>query len=222
MDDNTLASLGFALAPGVLDGPEQAVLRPLFDGLDRAGRRGLLSDDRVSALAHSPKLLNLVRPHLPGKPIAVRALAFDKSQAVNWLVPWHQDLTIAVREQIAIPGFGPWSVKDGVPHVQPPVEWLELMLAVRLHLDDADETNGALRVLPGAHLLGRLSPAQIQTLRQTRPEHLCRARAGDALLMRPLLPHASSRSLTPRSRRVLHLEYAARPLPGGLSWHETL
>src|SRR5205809_630917 len=92
------------------------------------------------------------------------------------------------------PGFGPWSVKDGVPHVQPPVHLLEQMLTTRLHLDDCDETNGALRVLPGSHRLGRLSGERIRQLRGRHPDHVCHLSAGDALLMRPLLLHASSRS----------------------------
>jgi hypothetical protein len=70
----------------------------------------------------------------------VRAIYFDKSSDANWLVPWHQDLTLALRERLESPGFGPWSVKDGIPHVQPPVELLERMLTVRIHFDDADES----------------------------------------------------------------------------------
>ena len=105
----------------------------------------------------------------------VRAIYFDKSPEANWLVPWHQDLTVALRSRREVPGFGPWSVKDGVPHVQPPVERLEQMLTVRLHLDDADEGNGALRVLPGSHRSGRLSSTQIQALRAGQADVLCAA-----------------------------------------------
>jgi ectoine hydroxylase-related dioxygenase (phytanoyl-CoA dioxygenase family) len=150
----------------------------------------------------------------------VRAIYFDKSAEANWLVPWHQDLTIAVRDAAEVPGFGPWSTKDGIPHVQPPAELLERMLTVRLHLDDADATNGALRVLPGSHRFGRLPPERIKELRGEQPEFLCASRAGDALLMRPLLLHASSRSTSPRHRRILHIEYAAFDLPKELRWHE--
>jgi len=107
-----------------------------------------------------------------------------------------------------------------IPHVQPPVEFLQQMLTVRLHLDDADESNGALRVLPGTHRLGRLSSRRIQELQRDQPEFLCVVSAGDAVLMRPLLLHASSRSASTRHRRVLHLEYAAFSLPSELSWHE--
>jgi ectoine hydroxylase-related dioxygenase (phytanoyl-CoA dioxygenase family) len=150
----------------------------------------------------------------------IRAIYFDKSPAANWLVPWHQDLTLVLRSHAEVRGFGQWSVKDGVPHVQPPVEVLEQMLTVRLHLDDADESNGALRVLPGSHRLGRLSPGQIQELRARQTDVLCTIAAGDAMLMRPLLLHASGRSTSQRHRRVLHIEYAAFSLPDGLEWHE--
>jgi hypothetical protein len=94
------------------------------------------------------------------------------------------------------------------------------MLTTRLHLDDCDETNGALRVLPGSHRLGRLSAQRIRQLRERHPDYVCHLNAGDALLMRPLLLHASSRSQSNRHRRVLHIEYAAFPLPEPLEWHE--
>jgi ectoine hydroxylase-related dioxygenase (phytanoyl-CoA dioxygenase family) len=103
--------------------------------------------------------------------------------------------------------------------VQPPVEMLERMLTVRLHLDEADESNGALRVLPGSHLHGRLSAAEIQNMRATTAEVICRARVGDILLMRPLLLHASGRSESGGHRRVLHIEYAGFTLPEPLAWH---
>ena len=119
-----------------------------------------------------------------------------------------------------MPGFGPWSTKDGIPHVQAPAELLEQMLTLRLQLDDADASNGALRVLPGSHRFGRLSADRIQQLRREQPDFLCAVSAGDALLMRPLLLHASSRSAHPRHRRVLHIEYAGFNLPAELEWHE--
>lgn len=211
---------GFAVVSGVLSAAEQRELLDALGPVLGAGRRGLLAQPAVAELACSDTLLTLVRPHLPTEPLPVRALFFDKSPEANWLVTWHQDLTLALRNRAEVAGFGPWSVKDGVPHVQPPVELLERMLAVRLHLDDADETNGALRVLPGSHRMGRLSATRIQELRGEQPDALCAVAAGDALLMRPLLLHASSRSSSARHRRVLHIEYAAFSLPEGLNWHE--
>jgi hypothetical protein len=217
---NDIEELGFAMVPRVIEAGERRELLSTLGPVAGAGRRGLLSVPAVAAIARSEPLLKLVRPHSPSEPIPVRAIYFDKSAEGNWLVPWHQDLTIAVCRRGEVPGFGPWSVKEGVPHVQPPVELLEQMLTVRIHLDDADETNGALRVLPRSHRLGRLSAERIRELRANEVEHLCAARAGDVLLMRPLLLHASSRSTNERHRRVLHIEYAAFSLPTELQWHE--
>lgn len=185
-----------------------------------AGRRGLLADSKVRALANSERVLRIVRPCLPAEPRPVRLIYFDKSPGENWLVTWHQDLTIAVHERVEAEGFGPWSWKDGVPHVQPPVELLEKMVTLRLHLDDADASNGVLRVLSGSHRHGRLVAGLIQNLREAGGEVLCEARAGDALLMRPLILHASGKSTSERHRRILHIEYAGFELPNGMQWAE--
>jgi hypothetical protein len=181
----------------------------------------LLIQPDVAQLAKSLALIAPVRQHLPAPARPVQAIYFDKTPAANWLVAWHQDLTIAVRARIDVPGFGPWSVKDGVHHVQAPVEILENMLTVRLHLDNCDERNGALWVLPGTHLFGRLSTERVTELTNGQDGYLCRACAGDALLMRPLLLHRSRRSYSQRHRRVLHIEYASAELPvvcSGLSF----
>ncbi len=211
---------GFAVVPRVIEADEQLQLLSTLGPVSGAGRRGLLALPAVAELARSHRLLDLIRPHLPSEPFPVRAIYFDKSSDTNWLVPWHQDLTLALRASAEVPGFGPWSTKDGIPHVQPPVELLQQMLTVRLHLDAADESNGALRVLPGSHRLGRLSFERIQELRSQQSDFFCAVSAGDALLMRPLLLHASSRSTSTQHRRVLHIEYAAFTLPEELNWHE--
>ncbi|QIF03413.1 phytanoyl-CoA dioxygenase family protein [Roseimicrobium sp. ORNL1] len=213
---------GFYLAPSVLTPSECAELVAYLGPTSGPGRRALLKDDHVASLARSEKLLALVSPHLQGKhaPRPVRAIYFNKSPDSNWLVAWHQDLTICVQKKVDVAGFGPWSVKDEVPHVQPPIALLENMITIRLHLDDTDETNGALKVTPGSHTADRLSPDAIQNWRQNTPEHLCTAHAGDALLMRPLLLHASGRSTSDRQRRVLHIEYAGYDLPAGMQWAE--
>lgn len=211
---------GFAIVSNVLTRAEIESLRNALGPVEGAGRRGLLGVPKIASVACADKILALVRPHLPLEPKPVRGIFFDKSPGQNWQVAWHQDLTLAVRTEMDQPGFGSWSIKNGVPHVQPPDEMLGQMLTVRLHFDAADESNGALRVLPGSHRLGRLSAPQIQTLRNTLPEILCRANAGDALLMRPLLLHASGRSTSEAHRRVLHIEYAGFSLPPPLEWHD--
>ena len=211
---------GFAVVHRAIEADEQRELLSALGPVSGAGRRGLLALPAVVELARSPRLLDLIRPHLPSEPFPVRAIYFDKSSETNWLVPWHQDLTLALRARAEVSGFGPWSTKDGIPHVQPPIELLQQMLTVRLHLDAADESNGALRVLPGSHRLGRLSSERVQELRGQQSDFLCAVSAGDALLMRPLLLHASGRSTSTRHRRVLRIEYAAFTLPNELEWNE--
>lgn len=221
---------GFASLPGVLDTSAIAALIAAVSGAsDRAGsqRRGsvyalrnLLEDvPEVATLADSTAIRMLVSPVLGPGCFPVRGILFDKTPEANWNVVWHQDLSIAVRERRDVEGFGPWSEKAGVVHVQPPAQILERMLTVRLHLDDCDETNSPLLVLRGSHLGGRLTAPEIQQQRTQTASVACPVPSGGVLLMRPLLLHASSASQSPRHRRVIHLEYAAEPLPGGLQWH---
>ena len=218
----SLSQNGFEIVPGILDERNRQELIACLGPVNGAGRRALLSTPAVAKLASSALLLDLVRPHLKSEPRPVQGIYFNKSAEINWLVAWHQDLTLALRSRIDLTGFGPWSIKDGVPHVQPPVELLEQMLTVRLHLDHCDETNGALRVIPGSHALGRLTAERLKQLSEHSDAVVCRLSAGDALLMSPLLLHASSRSQNPGHRRVLHIEYAAFSLPSELQWNEAV
>lgn len=215
---------GFALLEGVLEGGDLerlgAELSRLGEGgARRGGVRGVLAKlPRLRPFAEEGAPALLARAVLGAGARPVKATLFDKTPAANWKVPWHQDLSIAVAERREAEGFGPWTVKDGVSHVQPPPEILESVLAVRLHLDPAGAESGALRVVPGSHRLGRLGPEAIAACRAERGEVACPVGAGGAMLLAPLLLHASSASLHPGSRRVLHLEYAARELPSGLRW----
>ena len=123
-----------------------------------------------------------------------------------------------MKHKSAVPGYGPWSQKAGIVHVQPPVEVLQRMISLRLHLDDADDANGALFVLPGSHCLGILNSARIDELKRKTAAQVCNVKKGSAMLMRPLLVHASSVASNPTHRRVLHFEYATGELNGGLEW----
>lgn len=226
-----LQTSGFAIARDVVATDELAAYRDAVEialrknaSRERApGLRNVFeSVDAAREFAASPQLRRLIEPILGIDYFASRALIFDKtfddSCGANWKVPFHQDLTIAVKENREASGFSTWSLKEGVLHVQPANEILERMLTVRLHLDDCDENNGALRVLPGSHQSGRLKANEIQQFRQRQNEAVCVVPAGGVLLMRPLLLHASSAAKSPRRRRVLHLEFASEELPCGLEW----
>lgn len=185
---------------------------------ERAGARRAL--DRSPALRRfvaDAAICELATAVLGGSAFVARSIVFDKNPNANWDVPWHQDTTIAVRERSEVDGFGPWSTKAGVPHVRPPASVLSRMITVRLHLDDCPADNGALWVVPGSHL-DFIADAEIDKDRCDESAVVCECPAGAMLLMRPLLLHASRKSLRPSRRRVLHLEFAADPLPGGLEW----
>jgi ectoine hydroxylase-related dioxygenase (phytanoyl-CoA dioxygenase family) len=155
---------------------------------------------------------------LPTDARAVQCTLFVKSIASNWLVPLHQDLSVPVAERVNNPEYHGWSEKEGELFVQPPVSILNDMVAVRLHLDDCDERNGALRVVPGSHRLGRLTTVEATGVRNAQGQVCVQVPRGGAMVMKPLLLHASSKALIHNRRRVLHFVFGPAELPGRLRW----
>lgn len=183
------------------------------------GVRNLLNvAPRVREFVNSDDVRKLVEPIAGKQAQAVRAIFFDKTPEANWKVPFHQDLTIAVKERREVGGFVSWTMKANILHVQPPASVLENIVALRVHLDDTDESNGALRVIAGSHRFGRLSAEQIEKLKVTRETVTCCIGKGGAMLMRPLLLHASSAATNACHRRVLHFEFSSEKLSGDLQW----
>jgi len=220
-----VAERGFTIVRGVLTAADVDRMSAAVDGdIVQAGGRGgvrnLLDVVEFRELAESPALRRIAESILGDGAFVVRGILFDKTDAANWKVPWHQDVTIAVTDRVDVDEYGPWSVKAGVVHVQPPARVMERMVSVRLHLDDCPAENGALRVLPGTHRDGKLSAEQIDAAVAEVAPVTCEAHAGDVLVMRPLLVHASSAAMVPRHRRVIHFDYANVELAGGLEWRE--
>ncbi|WP_420146077.1 phytanoyl-CoA dioxygenase family protein [Sphingobium sp.] len=156
--------------------------------------------------------------HLGEAACPVRAILFDKSAATNWSLNWHQDRTIAVRQRIDTPGFGPWTIKSGIQHVAPPQSLLDRMLTLRIHLDAVDAENAPLLIAPGSHRHGRVSKNAVAPLVARCGTHACLAARGDIWVYATPILHASDTATNPRHRRVLQLDYSADPLPGGLAW----
>ncbi|HEX9201419.1 MAG TPA: phytanoyl-CoA dioxygenase family protein [Acidobacteriaceae bacterium] len=217
---------GFAIAAGLLNAAEVEHVLALikreaaeFNGPRKGGARDVLElVPELHEISHHTSVLQVARQVLGEEAFVVRATLFDKTPDANWKVPWHQDLTIAVEDRREVGGYGPWSLKAGVHHVQPPTEVLQGMVTVRIHLDACPPTNGALRVMPGSHRFGRVSQNDVEPYVDDAIAVICAVGVGDALVMRPLLFHASSASREPGHRRVLHFDYAAGSLAGGLRW----
>jgi ectoine hydroxylase-related dioxygenase (phytanoyl-CoA dioxygenase family) len=174
----------------------------------RAGARHMLGCEAVARLAQDSRLVDLASKWLGAAAVPFKATLFDKSPDANWLVAWHQDTALPMSEYFESEGWGPWSLKYGVNYAHAPARVLERIVALRIHLDDSTADNGPLRVLPGTHNSGVLTDAQIHELSLRVAPVECTVPAGGAVVMRPLVIHASSKlgGLTPR--RVLHLEYA--------------
>jgi len=174
----------------------------------------------IRYLAMSCSLLPIAKEILGDQVKPVRAVFFDKTAKANWNVAWHQDTSIAVKKKIDVPGFGPWSEKQGVVHVEPPEEYLSKMLTLRVHLDPANNKSGVLRLIPGTHRHGRIASKELIKIVENSKIIECNANSGDILLMSPLLFHSSRKAITPSHRRIIHLEYSAMILPPPLKWHE--
>jgi ectoine hydroxylase-related dioxygenase (phytanoyl-CoA dioxygenase family) len=175
----------------------------------RAGARHLMTNAVVRELAHDARLLGLARNWLRADAIPFKATLFDKSPETNWLVAWHQDTAVPVAQRRERPGWGPWSEKEGILYAHAPAQVLGAIVALRVHLDDSTPDNGPLRVLPGTHERGVLSDEQVHDCARVIGARQCCLAAGGVVAMRPLLIHASSKVMSPRPRRVIHIEYAA-------------
>lgn len=150
--------------------------------------------------------------------IPVRAILFDKTSAANWALGWHQDRTIAVSARIVVPGYGPWSTKAGVQHVEPPFAVIERMVTVRIHIDPVSADNAPLLIALGSHLIGRVPEAELAALVAGSETRACLADRGDVWIYRTPIVHASAASTQLAGRRVVQIDYAADALEGGLEW----
>jgi hypothetical protein len=221
LESDGYAVINAALQPSQVERLKVALAEADSTGQGRGGRRNVLDLDEVRTAGRSTAIRSIVQRALGPGCFAVRGLLFDKTTTANWRVAWHQDLAIPTKARAEVAGFGPWTTKASVPHCLAPAHVLASMVALRIHLDDCGPDDGPLRVLPGSHLGGRLDDAQIEEWKARVAPRECVVGAGGVLVIRPLLLHASS-SATREDvrRRVLHLEFAAAALPGGLQWAE--
>ena len=211
---------GFAVVPALFSPSETiALLVSLADLTERGHRAGLrhvLRHPTINLIARDRRLIRIVEPLLGSTAFPFRATLFDKSPDSNWLIAWHQDTALPLREKREMAGWGPWSLKEGVTYAHAPARALEQVLALRVHLDDSTQENGPLRVLPGTHQMGVLTDEQISCQTKERSSVECLVAKGGVLAMRPLIIHASSKSRSDTSRRVLHIEYGAHPNIDGI------
>ena len=203
-----------AISPEDLDTFDQIAKHPA-----RAGARVKASTALHDVLRSNGSLMQTIAALEPNsKP--VRVVAFNKTQQTNWGVPWHQDRVIAVAEKHDADGFENWTNKSGVWHCEPPLQVLESMLFVRIHLDDTDEKNGAMQIAAGSHTEGFVTSIDAEKVARNYPIETCTAKRGDVLVLHMLTLHGSKPSVAETNRRVFRVDFAAMPLPAPLKWAE--
>jgi phytanoyl-CoA hydroxylase len=143
------------------------------------------------ALSCEAKLLDAVESLIGGNIVFHYSKINMKAQSIGSVVEWHQDLS-----------YYPLTNRDS--------------MAVLFYLDDASETNGCLRVIPGLHrgpLLnhsrdGLFQGRVVEQVDESKAVAL-EAPAGSAIFMDAMTPHASSPNNSPFPRRTLILSYRA-------------
>lgn len=223
---------GFAIVPGVFSIVELEEICSVIASSDQQGETFRQAKDVFAIrqlMTTLPGLVPLVfntslkkifdQVAKPGY-FLVKSIFFDKPADSNWYVPLHQDLTISVDRKYDLPGYGLWTQKHRQYAVQPPVEILENIVTIRIHLDDTDAFNGALHVIPGSHRNGICRKETLK--RAPGDEVVCSMNAGAVMVMRSLLMHSSGRTTNQKRRRVLHLEFSSVELPAPLQWSEKL
>lgn len=229
-DSEALLTQGFTVLNEIYTGEELKQLTSVIEAADQSGdtfrktdelfaiRQCLKEIPAALPVIFNEKLTQLIATHFGGDYFVSKSIYFDKPQKSNWFVAWHRDLTISVNKKVPLPGFTNWTVKQNQFAVQPPIDILKQNFTIRIHLDDTDKDNGALKVIPGSHLDQDLNTQALDK----RSEVFCDVKAGGVMLMRPLLMHASNRTVNDNRRRVLHIEFSNATLPKEIDWSERI
>lgn len=181
-------------------------------------RQFLKEIPEVTNFIFNDRIKTIIKEIFGEKYFSVKSIYFDKPEKSNWYVAYHQDLTISVDRKIDVPNFGPWTTKQNQFAVQPPLNILENVYTIRIHLDDTDEDNGALKIVPKSHAKGIYRPETIDW--KVESEEICKVEKGGVMIMKPLLLHGSNRTTNGKKRRVIHIEFSDIELPQELQWSE--
>jgi ectoine hydroxylase-related dioxygenase (phytanoyl-CoA dioxygenase family) len=172
----------------------------------------------IKKLLFNEKLKEIIKSIGGADYFIVKSIYFDKPEKSNWFVSYHQDLTISVDKKIEIENFSNWTTKHNQFAVQPTSDILENIFTIRIHLDDTNEENGALKVLEKSHSKAINRIDNLDFINEK--EVFCNVKSGGIMLMKPLLFHASNKTTNDKNRRVIHIEFSNKELPKNLQWSE--
>lgn len=178
----------------------------------------LMNNEELAPLIFTSKLKSLIQKISPNA-FVVKSIYFDKPPNANWIVNWHQDITINVTGESDNPEYTKWRKTKKRTAVRSPSDILEKMFTIRIHLDDCSEKNGALRIIPKSHLQGVIQMKNITTAIKAT-EKICKVKKGGILLMKPMVLHSSKRVENEMNRRIIHIEFSSNELAEGVNWLE--
>jgi ectoine hydroxylase-related dioxygenase (phytanoyl-CoA dioxygenase family) len=220
-----LNDIGFEIIEQVYSEKEVDEIIQLIDKKGVGGRfgvRSFLKDNLdIAQKVLTPKLLAIIESIAPRCEQSIKSIYFDKPPNANWIVNWHQDLTINLSEKTDILNFKNWRTIENRTVVQPSLDVLEHIFTVRIHLDECTQENGALRVIEGSHREGVVDLRQWMD-KVKRSITTCEVRRGGVMIMKPLLVHSSRRTENQKNRRVIHIEFLEKELPYMLKWKESI
>ncbi|HTD98858.1 MAG TPA: phytanoyl-CoA dioxygenase family protein [Mucilaginibacter sp.] len=221
---------GFTIIEDIYTDAELAAISGKINSVDTANptfrkstdlfaiRQFLKEIPEIGQLIFTDSLKTIINSLFGADYFVVKSIYFDKPEQSNWFVAYHQDLTISVDKKVELAGYTSWTNKHNQFAVQPPVNILEDNFTIRIHLDDTDENNGALKVIHGSHLQGIRRVEDVDF--PNEDEQICKVNAGGIMIMKPLLFHASNRTTNNKRRRVIHIEFSKAELPKGIQWSE--
>ena len=223
---------GFAVINNVFSQKELEEIKHALQNIDTSKENFRKSEDlfairqflkevpEIKSLVFNENIQRVIKKIFGEKYFVVKSIYFDKPETSNWYVAYHQDLTISVDKKLDLPDFGPWTTKKNQFAVQPPLNILENIYTIRIHLDDTDQNNGALKVVPKSHTKGIYRPETIDWTIET--EEICNVEKGGIMIMKPLTLHGSNRTTNGKKRRVIHIEFSDMELPEVLKWSERM
>lgn len=227
-----ISEKGFAIINQVFSEEEISQIIDVIDSIDTSKETFRKSEDLFAIrqflkevpeshqLIFNDNIKKIINEVFGNGYFVVKSIYFDKPEKSNWYVFYHQDLTISVDKKLNLNGFGPWTTKQNQFAVQPPIDFLKNIFTIRIHLDDTDENNGALKVVPNSHSKEIYRPETIDWNVET--EKICSVNKGGIMIMKPLILHGSNRTTNNQKRRVIHIEFSNMELPEEINWSERL
>ena len=223
---------GYSIIPNLYSNNEIKQILDCIENTEKVGEAFMQTKDlfairqliksvpKLGILLFNKKMKELIKSLSESKNFLTKAIYFDKPTESNWFVAYHQDLSISVNKKADLENYSNWTFKKGQYGVQPPIMILEDTITIRIHLDNTDKNNGALKVIPKSHLNGIIRTDSKDW--EIENEVVCEVEKGGIMLMKPLTLHASNKTTNGMKRRVIHLEFNKHNLSAPLTWLEHL